>query len=322
MEVDFPIVCRTFSSSGEYRARPSFRDGAQPSAVTLAGIIGNYRFAEPVSCGCAGCSQTHEHGYLLLLSDGSETNTGWDCGLDHFGTQFVAMRLAYDRTEREQPRRQALRELIARGDRFRETIQLLQLRPHGGNWLLRNLRHFEELYPAAILDAVRRHAGQRQVHISEPAVHADPTGPISNIDISIDSATADVPALKTTVRGLRIFTLDTDNWPLFELELELNEFLGLNVDTLASAELTRWMQWAQGLESRLAELEEAIDDGKLFFRRGNLDALQFLVQDQKAREQMAWVVFQSDFIRKTGKQPLKQTPWRNTWRRFLQAINQ
>lgn len=320
MDVQPPAFTQ-FNSPDEFRARPFYRDDVTPPGVKPTRILGSYRFGEPVRCGLKGCTQTHEHGYLVLIADGTETNTGWDCGLDHFGFEFLDMRQHYDRVEREYPRRAALRRMLEGGEHLREMIQSLQLRPYGGNWLLRNLRHFEKLYPEGVLEVVRRLAEQGEVEVDRASIYADAEPGAVDAETSSEYV-PEVRSPKVTVCGLKIFTLDTDNWPLFELELELNEMLQLDVEQMPYGDIAQWSQWAEMLESRLADLGTVIDEGKTFFRRSNLELLRYLAPDSKSRELLSWIVFSSDFTDHGDKQAAKKKFWQRKLERLIIALNQ
>lgn len=60
--------------------RPGFKTDVDPRAVSLKSIIGSYAFATFLPCGLSSCHTPHGRGYLVLTSDGHETNIGKDCG--------------------------------------------------------------------------------------------------------------------------------------------------------------------------------------------------------------------------------------------------
>jgi hypothetical protein len=320
LDVQPPALLR-FRAPDEFRSRPSFRHDVAPPGIRPEKMLASYRFEQPVSCGILGCTQLHDHGYLVQLADGTETNTGWDCGLDHFGFEFLPMRQTFDRVEREYSRRAGLRAVLADGARWREQLVSLQMRPHGGNWLLRNLRQFESLYPPTLLEVLRRHAEQGEIEVVVMSARAAGAPGALDAETTLAHST-EIPPARATVRGLRAFTLDTDNWPLFEMELELNEFLQLDADALDMAAVAQWTRWVEALDARLASFEAVIEEGKDFFRRGNLELLRHLAQDEASREMLSWIVFSSDFLAPEDRRPEKENFWQRNLKRLIVAINQ
>jgi len=284
-----------FNSVEEFRARPFYRDDVIATGTKPSRIIGSYRFEESVHCGLKDCEQNHQHGYVVLTPDGAETNTGWDCGMDHFGVEFFLMRKEFDRAEREYPYRHTLRQTVTDAARLRKRIQVLQTQLHGGEWLLQSLRRFEKLYPRPLLETARCHAAKGEVNVFE----------------------APSRVARGTVRGLKIFALDIQNWPLFEIEIELNEFLKLMADEMSFDQVLHWFEWTKTLEPRLAEYKQLIDEGRKFFRRDNLALLQYLAEDQQTREQLSWIVWSDDAV-VDGK--VRQPAKTNSWQRMLKRI--
>lgn len=298
MEVN-PDEVHTFTSPDEYRGRPMYRTDIVAKGIRPSRIVGSYRFRDPVCCGIQGCSQIHTHGYVVLNTDGTETNTGWDCGLDHFGVEFFEMRRVYDRVEREQPFRQTLRELKANVDELLSEIRSMQGRQYGGEWLRRNLRSFAKLYPRPVVELARKHAKTGEVR-----VHSGQT--------------------RGTVRGLKVFTSDPENWPLAALEAEIAKFAGFDPDHAEIADVRRWCDWAKTLESRMEECESLLDEGMRFFRRDNLALLQFLMDDKDSQEQLSWMVWSNDTgtaASSTSTQPQRDKAWQRMLKRLTMTNN-
>jgi hypothetical protein len=285
-------MVRVFQSPEEFRSRPMYRRDIITRGIRPSRIIGSYRFQDPVDCGVKDCGQIHTHGYVVLNTDGTETNTGWDCGLDHYGVEFFEMRKVYDRAEREHPHRQALHDTAASAENLRQRLRTFQEQPHGGKWLHQNLRSFAKLYPRPLLEIARRHAERGEVMVT-------------------------VNQSRALVRGLKAFTLDTENWPLVELELELDRFLDLDPDNMPFNEVRRWCEWASTFESRIANCENLLEEGRKFFRRSNLALLQYLVSEKETQEQLSWMVWSNA----SGEQPSTPPQKEKAWQRMLKRLS-
>lgn len=284
-----------FQSPEEFRSRPLYRRDVITRGIRPARIIGNYRFADPVDCGIKDCRQVHTHGYVVLNTDGSETNTGWDCGLDHYGVEFFEMRKVYDRAEREYPQRQTLRHLAATVAHLHERLRICQEQEHGGKWLHQNLRSFAKLYPRPVLEIARRHAEQGEVRLT-------------------------LERNTVFVRGLRIFTLDTENWPATEIDTELNRFAALDPDNMPFHEVRQWCEWKETLESRITGFEELLHEGRKFFRRANLALLPHLVSERESQEQLSWMVWSNDTAEHNAASSPRQQK-EKAWQRMLKRLS-
>ncbi|GEM_PF-4913981 len=312
-----------FGTAEEFRARPFYRDDVVPTGQKPSQIVGSYRLPTPVRCGLKGCDQTHDHGYVVLVADGAETNTGWDCGMDHFGIEFFPMRKQYDRAEREFPFRLSLRQVVTDAERLRKRIHALQAPPHGGEWLLQNLRRFAKLYPPALMATLRKVAPQGEANVFESRLRAHlKQNAAAGRNAGVENNSAhDVREPRGTVCGLKIFTLDLEHWPVFQLEAELNEFLKLDHDTIPFDQVMRWNEWTQALELRLDEYQHLIYDGKKFFRRDNLALLQYLAEEQKTQDELSWMVW-GEASAEAPKPPARARPPKksNSLRRILKRL--
>jgi hypothetical protein len=306
----------SFHSPDELRSRPGFRSDIVATGIRPRRIVGGYRFDQSVRCGVKGCAKSHQHGYVVQIAEGIETNTGWDCALDHFGIDFLGMRTEYDRLERETSPRAALHHAIDKFQHLRDVVHTLQVQPHGGNWLLRNLRRFRELYPASLLAVLVDNAERGEI-----AIYDLPIDPGAEQEPGAKQRLKEARRTREKLGGLRVFSLDVGSWPLFAIELELSEFLELNPWTLPLVDVTRWCQWAETLEARLAQIEALIDEGKIFFRRGNLELLRFVAPDRQAREQIAWIVNATDFAPAPTAKAVAEKGWQRQLRRIIDALN-
>ncbi|WJJ93765.1 hypothetical protein [Neopusillimonas aromaticivorans] len=67
---------------------PAYNPSLVATDSKLAEVLAPYHFDEPYPCGLASCRQPHQHGYLVITVDGTETNVGQHCGKTIFGDDF------------------------------------------------------------------------------------------------------------------------------------------------------------------------------------------------------------------------------------------
>jgi hypothetical protein len=170
--------------------------------------------------------------------------------------------------------RLAFGRLLAGATGYRQRIFELKSQRHGGDWLLQNLRIFSKQYPTAVLDILRRHAALGKL----PLVECAPTPPSNG------------GGAAGAVRGIRIFALDTEDWPLTRLARQLGEFAGLRVESAPIEEVRRWTEWANALEAEVTEFRYLLEEGRKFFTRTNLALLPYAVDDPALHEELLWMV--------------------------------
>ena len=186
----------------------------------------------------------------------------------------------HDRIEWENSYRLAFGRLVVGATPYRQRIFELKSQRHGGDWLLQNIRIFSRQYPPAVLDILRRDAALGKLPVIEVPINAQAKRPP---DVDGNGSTS-------AVRGIRIFALDMDDWPLARLERQLNEFAGMRPEAAPIEEIRRWTEWANALEPTVAEFRYLLEEGKKFFTRANLALLPYVVDDRALQEQLLWMV--------------------------------
>ena len=94
--------------------------------VKLMRILGTYTLNPKVKCGISQCGQIHHSGYLVLLSNGSETNIGNTCGKNHFGTDFANSKKIINQVKTEKEYLERVKDFIERIDTIEKEIIEIQ----------------------------------------------------------------------------------------------------------------------------------------------------------------------------------------------------
>jgi len=188
----------------------------------------------------------------------------------------------HDRIEWESSYRLAFGRLLVGATAYRQRIFELKSQRHGGDWLLQNLGIFTRQYPPAVLDILRRDAALGKLPVIEHAAAKRP--------LEVASSNVEGNGATSAVRGIRIFTLDIEHWPLTRLERELNVFIGLRPESAPIEAVRRWTEWAGALEPAVTEFRYLLEEGKKFFTRANLALLPYVVDDPRLQEELLWMV--------------------------------
>ena len=140
-------------------SRPGFTTDIDPRTVQLQAIIGNYVFADFITCGLSTCHQPHGSGYLVSAKDGRETNIGKDCGKKHFSVDFVRMRNTFTRDLINQERRERLGELKNRLPSIIEELGRIKNEERGATWvnaMISKLSGKSGNLPTSITEKIRK----------------------------------------------------------------------------------------------------------------------------------------------------------------------
>jgi hypothetical protein len=87
----------------EISSRPHFHAILDSSQHALSKVLTDYDFESKVQCGLKVCRVAHNSGFLVLTTDGLETNIGHVCGKNHFGAEVFTS--AFDLFKRQRDRR-------------------------------------------------------------------------------------------------------------------------------------------------------------------------------------------------------------------------
>lgn len=147
----------------EVLSRPGFKTDVDPKTTKLASIIGSYAFSTFQPCGLSSCHTPHGRGYLVVTSDGHETNIGSHCGKKYFSVEFERMAKVFDRDLRAQEQREALIAFQHQIPTVKARIQQLKEGEMGANWIRKKLVELSapSALPTKITQLVARLAKQR-----------------------------------------------------------------------------------------------------------------------------------------------------------------
>ena len=162
----------------------------------------------------------------------------------------------------------------------RERVNELKQASKGANWLYYVLTSFRDTYPIELLTA-----------LNELATKTDKTTTLSElIENECDrSQQEEIEQLQ----GLSIFTLDIREELIVKILKPLIALEKLANEPDENPSLTRYCNWANGLDEQFTLVEELIEAGQLFFTPFNLERLKSIpLPKAKARlvQSLDWSV--------------------------------
>lgn len=276
-------------------ARPGFKTDVDPKTVMLKGIIGSYAFATFLPCGLSSCHTLHGRGYLVVTSDGHETNIGKDCGKKYFSVDFERMVKVFDRDLRAQEQRQALVAFQHQIPAIKARIQALKVGETGANRIHRNLSALTDArrgLPVAVLQLIARLTKQRDGTLTTSRLAT--AEEVERLRAQGQRAKAgetyvDEPAGQ--LEGLAALYDESDlRILLVERMRPLEVVEAADVDHLPDKARRELAKWVLTVEPTLVQAEAAIAAARRLLTRSNLrQTLQFLTGKEDRRRLNAYL---------------------------------
>lgn len=115
--------------------RPNFSEQIEKTGHSLSHIIGYYRFPDKLHCGLKGCNQPHNKGYIVVTTDGTESNIGKDCGKGIFGVEFGDHATEFDKYRKNEERKIYIQDAKVKLDEWRTSLESLKERRKNILWV-------------------------------------------------------------------------------------------------------------------------------------------------------------------------------------------
>lgn len=273
-----------------YRESLSFGDGARE----LLDILGEYSFPETkmIPCGIQGCRTPHMRGFLVVTTDGLETNIGNVCGKKHLGVNFQEKRTAFRQKQGEVRNVEQIVEVKQQLEKLQPSLDDLELR---SGRIARLKIVLNKAHPQlARLVLARAKLAQvklfKTVLMEEPEarrqysheVEPDSKGNLEPFEQWFARRRPTKSAAAGVLVGLGFWKHDLHQLLRQDILNTVKELSGLSSATIAGlplSELRRYAKWAQTLEHRVHEVSLVVQEGEDFFNSDNIDALRLLEPD-------------------------------------------
>jgi len=270
-----------------YRESLSFGDGVRE----LLDILGEYTFPETkmIPCGIQGCRTPHMRGFLVVTTDGLETNIGNVCGKKHLGVNFQEKRTAYRQKQSEVRNVEQIVEVKQQLEKLQPSLDDLEIRsgrvarlkifvnkahPQLARLILGRAKLSKiNLFKTVLMDEAE---AQRQYsHEVEP----DSKGNLEPFEHWFVRRRPTKSAPAGVLAGLSFWKYDLHQLlrqNILNTVKELNSLDDVNIARLPLSELRRYAKWAQTLEHRIDDANLVVLEGERFFSGDNIEALRLL----------------------------------------------
>lgn len=289
------------TSYEQLTARPRFDPRIDSVTVKPVQIIGFYPgLSNPIQCGRSECQRWQRKGYLVVCSDGTETNIGAECGENILGVSWDDLRSSANSKWTQKQTLEAVRRGSARAGEYLKRLDDLVAQPLGARWLIETGKAFEEATPREVVSSLRVRAGRSETEVrvlrrrtdSELAIYDSTHEPDTKDDRELERYRnrrerlfVDDVAGKLT--GLDMFNFDGRTAIFAQLKPRLQSLQALSADAMSWKERREWEQWLRDVETRLLEVERWVQTGVDFFRNEkNFTLLVHLANDRDAKRQV------------------------------------
>jgi hypothetical protein len=271
----------------EVLSRPGFKTDVDPKTTKLASIIGSYAFSTFQPCGLSSCHTPHGRGYLVVTSDGYETNIGSHCGKKYFSVDFERMAKVFDRDLRAQEQREALTAFQHQIPAVKARIQQLKEGEMGANWIRKKLVELSSpsALPTKITQLVARLAKLRNgaLTISRLATPEE----LERFRAQGQPAKAGETYVEEPagqLEGLAALYEENDLRELLVERMRPMEVVeAADVEQLPDKARRELAKWVPSVEPTLAQAEAAIAAGRRLLTQSNLRQLAQFVESKEDR---------------------------------------
>lgn len=252
----------TLNSWDDILHRPCYESPVEPQRCRYVRSAAVYSFKDQSArCGVSDCLQAHSRGFLVITSDGKETNLCEACGQRFFDVSFETQKKTFQEQARIREQKIRLNTILGQFDAIKERINELKRAPKGANWLYRVLTSFRKTYPADLLAALKELATNKDDNANLSALAENETDP-SQLEYV------------EQLQGLGIFAADIRGELIGKILKPLMELEEIAGDPDANPSLTRYCQWADSLEKQFTRAEYLVEEGRAFFDTENLKRLK------------------------------------------------
>ncbi|NMZ98069.1 hypothetical protein [Pseudomonas lundensis] len=270
-----------------YRESLSFSDGVRQ----LLDILGEYSFPEAkmIPCGIQGCRTPHMRGFLVVTTDGLETNIGNVCGKKHLGVNFQEKRTAFRQKQVEIRNVSQIFEVKQLLKKLKPTLERLEVRSgriaklkilvnKAHPQLVRLVSGRAKLSQASLFKTVlmeESEARRQYTHEVEP----DSKGRLESFENWFIRRRPVKSIAAGSLIGLSFWKHDLHKLLRQDILNTVNELEGLAdaaILELTPLILRRYAKWGQTLEQRINEVYLIVQEGEDFFSCDNIEALKLL----------------------------------------------
>lgn len=297
MAKEAPDMTTLITCVNELKARPQYReslDFGENSGRELLDILGEYSFPDTkiIQCGIQGCRTPHMHGYLVLTTDGLETNVGNVCGKKHLGDNFSVKRAGFKREQSKLRNlyviselkkkvsliRPLLDELLSRSTYI---VKLKMMLNQESSELVKHITERAKLAKPVVERAVPMTISEAKRQYSLE-VDADENGNAERFERWFARRAPKKVVRAATLKGLLFWRFDLHQvfrQDVLNFVSALDKFGDEDLAMLTAPQQRKFAKWGQSLDRKISDVTDIVRAGEEFFTLENVDSLRHLEPD-------------------------------------------
>jgi hypothetical protein len=273
--------------------RPGFTNNLNPKFHKLEAIIGKYHFREKIPCGLSNCHTLHAKGYIVVTTDGTETNMGNVCGKKFFGIDFDTLSAAFNRDLTEQKYREKLWTFSSKLGGIKYKISEIREQPNGVKWVFsmtEQLLNSSECVPDETSELIKT-----MVKEGGTVLYTSREATAKEVELFEASQNRKIPLPHyireplAEIAGLNALLPENNlrNLVIFQLDEKIKKFESESIDSMSLKTLSEWVKWADRVPDTLKRAIKSLKSGQLLLTRENLTPFSqlLLATAQKAKFQ-------------------------------------
>lgn len=279
-----------------------FLDFGEGSGRELLDILGDYSFPDTkmIRCGIQGCRTPHMRGFLVLTTDGLETNIGNVCGKKHLGESFKVKKAIFVQRQTEKRNLSLITDLKEKVSEIRPLLDDLHSRANvvvklkivsnkAHPQLVRLIIERAKLGKPALTSAVpMTRAEAERLHFHEAT--EDKKGKIEPFEQWFSRRRPSKLVQVASLEGLLFWKFDLHQMlrqEILNVISDLDKHDVQSLSDLSASSQRNFARWGAGLDRKILEVQEVIEAGERFFTIENIDCLAYFEPDlDKSSRQM------------------------------------
>lgn len=254
----------------EICTRPKFEQKIDHEQIKLKEVIRPYHIMPQQPCGLKECGTSHNHGFLIEMDDGSETNIGHLCARKYYDLEFKFANRSYKIRRNAKQYREDLISTKFRLDLIRKQVQELKYGDHNGEWCYDNMRkQMLRLLPSSISESLTIRAKRGNGIVSKDVSLTEDEKQIAKQMGKKDQFKTEAIFI---INGVTSVTSYPKIRKILDVNLgkKLEAFSQLDIQSADYKELKQWSTWSNNIDRWLLEAKNLIEECNRFLMPANI----------------------------------------------------
>lgn len=270
-------IISSFDNWESILARVNFKKVLDNKKHELQDVIGDYVSESKLNCGLSSCNTPHNKGFIVITTDGLETNIGKDCGSKYFGISFDEKSKTHNTEKRYFDNKIKFANYLEQIPLWKRQIEVLS----NGDFSYTNIANkISELFDKNIVGDIvvsciiniHRIASNGQIYFEKPVTREDKVLMSRNLKVK------------------PIYLGKLSYYYVLKKEINLSDLLNTdviqiiskfeNIKNLNDKEIAKILPKLNNIQSNINKAKDIITDAQKFLTRDNLQPLLKRIEEE------------------------------------------